>query len=456
MDNILEKMYNQNPWWENSVLIENDYHIKDLQNKKYVFLNKEFLEYKFQDGVYIVTGQRQIGKTTHLKLFIKKMITEKNKEDFFYFNCDILDTKKDVVDLIETYLKEFRARKKRKFIVLDEITSVKDSILAIKYLIDAGKKEKITYILTGSSSVNIKKTGEFLPGRRGKGENFIFSPISFSDFLSAEYPNIRFKLLENEPLEKFYLKLDKKVSLSKELNKYLISGGIPRIVNDYFDNKQISMDSFNLYRDWIISEIAKNGKKEHIAKVILQRILFSISSDISYNAFASDTGIGSHNTVYDYISFLEDAFVVKQIYNYDYRQKKINFKKNKKIYLKDVFLFWLLNGWLNGDFAAYKKLAHNPELFGKLAKNSVFIHLESLFKEISFYRSDKEIDFIFKNFAWECKYQNKIAPSDFEGLKKFKGKKFIITKDKLDIEEENKFIPLKLFLLLDRNYFEKN
>lgn len=454
MDNILEKMCNQNPWWEKSGLIENDYHIKDLRSKKYVFLNKDFLDYEFKDGVYIVTGPRQIGKTTHLKLLIKKMISENNKENFLYFNCDILDSKNDIAELIKKYLKEFKPRG-RKFIILDEITSVKDSILAIKYLIDLGEKEKITYILTGSSSVSIKKTGEFLPGRRGKGKDFIFSPISFSEFLSAEYPDINFKLANGKSLEKFYLKFDKKIPLSTELGKYLISGGIPRVVNDYLENREISLDSFALYRDWIVSEIAKNGKKEHIAKVILQRILFSIGSDISYNAFASDTGVGSHNTIYDYINFFEDAFIAKQIYNYDYRQRKVNFKKNKKIYLKGLFLFWLLNGWLNGDFASYKKVSANPELLGKLAENAAFIHLESLFGDISFYRADKEIDFIFDNFAWECKYQNKIAPSDFEEMRKFKGGKFVVTKDKFDIGGDVKFIPLKLFLLLDREYFEE-
>ncbi|MBU4347355.1 ATP-binding protein [Patescibacteria group bacterium] len=454
--NILEKMYNQNPWWEDYNAIRRDYHIKELQKNNFVFSNQDFLKHRFADGVYIATGPRQIGKTTHLKLLIQRMINSRNKENFLYFNCDILDSKKDIAELVEKYLRNFRSAG-RKFILLDEITSVKDSILAIKYLIDKGEKSKITYILTGSSAVNIKKTGEFLPGRRGKGKDFLFLPVSFSEFLTVQYPKINIAWTGKESIEKFYARLNQKISLSAELGKYLVCGGIPRVINDYLlDDKKIDLDNFNLYRDWIASEVAKNGKREQIIKVILQRILISISSDISYNAFAADTGIGSHNTVYDYLMFLEDAFIIKQIYNYSYQQKKVNFRKNKKIYLRDPFLFWLLGWWLNGKLESYKEITENPALAGQLAENLTFLYLESLFGEVFFYKDRREIDFIHKNLAWECKYQNKVAPSDFKELLKFSGKRFVITKDELKITKDYQLIPLKLFLLLNKEYFEKH
>ncbi|MCK5122600.1 MAG: ATP-binding protein [Candidatus Pacebacteria bacterium] len=449
---ILEKMYNQNPWWEDYGLIKEDYHLRELQKNKFVFLNEEFLEERFLDGVYIVTGMRQIGKTTHLKLLIQKMINDKNKENFLYFNCDILDSKKEIVELIEKYFQNFKTDKKR-FIILDEITSVKDGILAIKYLIDKGENKKITYILTGSSTVNIKKTGEFLPGRRGKGKDFLFLPVSFSKFLMIQYPKVDFNLPAKKSLEKFYFSLKQKIPLQRELNNYLICGGIPRLINNYLDKKEIDFDNFNLYKSWIISETAKNKKREQIVRIILERVLASLGSDVSYNSFASDTGIGSHNTVYEYLNFLEDAFIGKQIYNYDYHQKKINFKKNKKIYLRDPFLFWLLNWWINGDLKFCQKIKKDPILKSKIAENLVFLHLELLFGEIFFYREKYEIDFIYKNLAWECKYQNKISQRDFGELLKFPGKKFVITKEAFKISPGLQLIPLELFLLLKKNYF---
>lgn len=42
MTTILEKAYNQNPWWMNEHSIEDDYQLKELQKNKLVFLNQDF------------------------------------------------------------------------------------------------------------------------------------------------------------------------------------------------------------------------------------------------------------------------------------------------------------------------------------------------------------------------------------------------------------------------------
>ena len=448
MANLLEKIYSSNPWLEDENLIENDLHIKELAENKHIFLNREFLDHKFSDGVYIATGPRQIGKTTHLKLLIRSKISAESRSGFLYFNCDLLETKSDVVDLVETYLKNFPS-KKRIFILLDEITSVKDSILGIKYLIDKGVKKNITYILTGSSTVEIKKTGEYLPGRRGRGIDFHFTPVSFKDFIKIQHENVDFERGKKENLEKYYARLGSRLSLARELDKYFFCGGIPRIINEYLAKKEIGLENLSLYRDWIISEIAKNGKRENVVRQILSRVLASITSDVSYNAFAQDSGLGSHNTVYEYLHFLEDAFVISQIYNYDFTQKKINFRKNKKIYLNDPFLFFLFGWWLDGKTPEDKSMFGDSILKSRIAENLVFLHLLKIFKEVHFSKNDDEIDFICGRAAYESKFQNKISAADYKNLAKFSGDKFVITKNTFDISDSVKLLPLELFLLLE-------
>lgn len=454
MVTLIEKAYNQNPWWLDERSIEDDYQLKELGKSKLVFLNQDFLRHSFSDGVYIVTGPRQIGKTTHLKLLIKEKITAATKENFLYFNCDFLDSKQDIVEVVEEYFKLF-PDKGRKFILLDEFSSVPDGILAIKYLIDKGESKNITYILTGSSTVNIRKTGEFLPGRRGKGKDFMFFPLQFKEFMRLKYPDISFDQINSKPLEKLYYQIQSCVHLRKEFDAYLASGGIPRIINDYAEDNEIGQDNLELYRDWLVSEIAKNGKREQIVKILLQRVMISLGSDISYNSFATDTGIGSHNTVYDYLIFLKDAFVLEQLYHYDYHQKRINLRKNKKIYLKDQFLYWLLDWWLNGNPNTYKELPKNPIIKSRVVENLVFLHLKSIVPELFFYKETQEIDFLYKNMAWECKYQNRISPEELKTLMKFPGKKFVVTKTELFIKKEYECIPAELFLLLGKEYFVK-
>lgn len=449
MAKFLDKMYNQNPWWIDIESLRHDYHIEELAKNKFIFRKQEFLNYKFGDGVYIVTGPRQIGKTTHLKLLIQEKITDANKENFLYFNCDFLDSKQDIVEVVEEYLANFSSTG-RKFIFLDEITAVKDGILAIKYLVDAGKKHSITYILTGSSMVNIKKTGEFLPGRRGQGKDFVFHPISFRQFLSIQYPDADITRSKNERFEKFYNRIKQDVPLAANFEKFLISGGIPKVVNNYLEDKEFNQENFQLYRDWLVSEIAKNGKREQIVKLLLQRIMISLGSDVSYNSFAVDAGIGSHNTVYEYLNFLEDTFVIRQIYHYDYHQKKVNIRKNKKIYFTDTFLFWLSDWWLNGNSTTYQTVNRNYILKSRIVENVAFIHLQSLFTDLFFYREDQEIDFVSKQVAIECKYRDSIALDDIKALLKFIGKRVIITKNNCETKKEYIMLPIELFLLLDK------
>lgn len=454
MVNLLEKIYASNAWFEDEKLISNDLHIKELSENEYVFLNREFLDHKFGNGVYIVTGPRQIGKTTHLKLLIQNKISAKNRTNFLYFNCDLLENKSDVVDLVEIYLKNFPS-KNRIFIMLDEITAVKDSILSIKYLIDKGVKKNITYILTGSSTVEIKKTGEYLPGRRGKGIDFHFFPIGFADFVKIQHKDFDFRVKKRERIEKYYARINSKLSLSGELDKYFFCGGIPRIINEYLLKGEIGLENLSLYRDWIVSEIAKNGKREKVVKQILSRTVASVTSDISYNSFAQDSGLGSHNTVYNYLVFLEDAFALSQIYNYDWRQRKINFRKNKKIYLNDPFLFSLFDWWLAGRAPDHKAMLSDPIAKSRVAENLIFLRLKEMFGEVFFHKNGGEIDFICGKFAFEAKFQNNISASDYKNMEKFPGGKFVITKNIFDIKGKTKLLPLELFLLLDKDFFER-
>ena len=456
MFEILEKIIRQSPWLESESLINQDFHINEAQKNKYIFKNKDFFALDFKSGVYILTGPRQIGKTTHLKYLIQSKINAENKSNFLYFNCDLLDKKSDIVDLVEKFLDNFPNKKWPTFIILDEITSIKDSILAIKYLIDQGLKNNIIYILTGSSAVNIKKTGEYLPGRRGAGQDFVFLPVTFRNFLKTQYPEINLNFLKNETVEKFYLRLSKKISLEKELNKYLISGGIPKIINNFLQDQYISLENFNIYKNWLISEVAKSGRKENFVKIIINRILNSMSHDVSYNAFTSDTGIGSHNTIYDYLTFLEDAFFIKQVYNFSFSEKKIYFKKNKKIYFTDTFLFWLFTWWIKADDKYYCNLNSDSVLKSKLIENLVFNRLNLIFKEVFFYKKTYEIDFICSNYAFECKYQNQISFSDIKELLKFPNKKFVICKNDFKLEKNVQFLPVSLFLLLPQEYFKKS
>ena len=441
----LEMMLKQSPWLKKAQFIQEDVHLKRLKKMSLIHHEKAFLSYDFEDGVYIVTGPRQIGKSTHLKMLISDRIDDNNHQQFLYFNCDLLDRKQDIVALVEEYLTEFPSVNRR-FILLDEITSVKDSFLAIKFLIDNGVSDNITYILTGSNTIHIRKTGEYLPGRRGKGRDFQFNPLSFDIYLHLVEPNYIKPKLRMSKAE--LLELQQTCQLRKHLSHYLKTGGFPRVINEFYQTTTLSAEIFSMYRAWITSEIAKSDKKEMLAKQVLQRCIISLSSDVSYTAMATDSGIGSHNTIYDYVDFLSNAYLISQIYNYDISQQKINFRKNKKIYFNDPFIYAVIEAWLSAKPQQdYDYLSHNTSK-SKLIENCVYLKLHREHEQVFFHKSQHEIDFVLPDHLFEVKYQNTVSAHDIKFLKKYPHQKWLITKNQLELNGNVILMPIELFLTL--------
>lgn len=78
---------------------------------------------------------------------------------------------KELFEVLNLYLNWAAAfRLERKYIFLDEISSVRNWEKGLKYLVDTGALKNATVVLTGSHSIDIKGSIERLPGRRGEGE----------------------------------------------------------------------------------------------------------------------------------------------------------------------------------------------------------------------------------------------------------------------------------------------
>lgn len=419
---MLQKIYYQNPWFRDENGFKKDNDLNKLNAFAYIWRKNDFLDHNFADGVYLCFGPRQIGKTTHMKWLLRDLPPAIPMTNRFYFNCDFLSKKEELIELLITYLENVREKSNQTYIVIDEISSIPDAIIAIKFMIDQGYHQKTTFILTGSSSVNIRKTGEYLPGRRGKGIDFKFHPLSFKDFTKLLFPEIipeqeGLKKLSVKELEAFYLEWQSKVDFLKLFDDYLICGGIPRVINEFQMKRTISSEVFDTYRNWIVSEIAKSDRKEYICKVILDRILISLTSDISYNAIIQDTGVGSHNTAHDYIDFLSSAFIIDQLFHYDLNKKKINYRKNKKLYFYDPFILWVVDHWLKAKNIVDFSALDDPILKSRIVENACYCNLRpSEEKNLHFYRDKVEIDFVHLNNLFEVKYQNRIQRADLPAL----------------------------------------
>ena len=80
----------------------------------------------------------------------------------------------------------------RKYLFFDEICSVKNWQREILHLSNKGLFENCSILITGSHSMDIKYSGETLPGRRGGSEDEtldkILLPMKFSEFVKLIEP----------------------------------------------------------------------------------------------------------------------------------------------------------------------------------------------------------------------------------------------------------------------------
>ncbi len=180
----------------------------------------------------------------------------------------------------------------------------------------------------------------------------------------------------------------------------------------------------------------------------------------------------SHNTVSKYVESLADSFVLDISYSVDITRKNACFKKEKKIYFQDPFIFHSLRSWVSGStdyFSSTQSYLDDPESKSKLVESIVENHLIRLMYDT--YQSDvfasynyvfywkkkgggKEVDFVLKFeenelLPIELKFQNKIQKSDYKGLHVFPGKKgVLLSKNISDVSGNYVTIPVSLFLLL--------
>lgn len=142
---------NQNLWWETKAAISKDSKIVDFEEARLKWHPQSVLNLPLTPGaVHIIYGPRQVGKSTALKLLIRKLLAQYDAHNIFYFNCDLLATRKDLVELLTDYLNWVKAKRGKKFLFLDEISSLPDWPFAIKWLIDSGLGRNAVFFLTGS------------------------------------------------------------------------------------------------------------------------------------------------------------------------------------------------------------------------------------------------------------------------------------------------------------------
>jgi predicted AAA+ superfamily ATPase len=308
--------------------------------------------------VLVISGMRRSGKSTLLKEIRNNFFRDKQ---VYYLNFEderlIGFSAGDFNLLYETFIELFG---KHRVFFFDEIQNIEGWEHFVRRMYDKGFK----FVITGSnSSLLSRELGSKLTGRYVGVELF---PFSFGEFL--KFRNIP---VSEKPLT------EERGLIRGAFNEYLEKGGIPEYLR--FENSELLKTLYDniLYRDILV----RYGLGEEKAFRELALYLFSnYTSEINYSKLQKLLGLGSANTVKNYVGYLENSYMVFTIPRYDYSLKKQIYSP-KKVYVIDSAFINLVSFKFSRDR-------------GKLLENLVFLELKRRNREVYFHKGKQECDFI--------------------------------------------------------------
>ena len=424
----LSSLSRYNSWWK----------YEDWEKEDIILRNvEEIIPRETKDvnigKIMIIRGIRRSGKSVYLRLLVKELQNNINRRKILYIPCDRYSLRE-----IKNMVDEFRRREGEIYLLLDEITYLKNWRIILKVL----GEESVTTVATGSNPVELKKETETLPGRGIEGNEYYFNPLNFREFIKYMNPDIpQVKFPYNSP------DLDPLIPYYDEIEslfyKYILTGGFPEAVIRIKHNHSLDYIYEEIMRV-ILGEIAKSGKNENIAREILEYLLKIKGNRFDYLTIAREIGM-SHPTVREYINLLENARIVYQLESWNLDKKIFSHKKQKKVVFQSSLLPISLAVYILGE---------SPEDFVDkymefLTENTVASHIiwsleKPVLKEKHtfagfYYDANKECDLVIKDKKFigiETKYGKVMR-------KKYPFRTIYLSKEELEDED---ILPLSLYL----------
>ena len=457
---LIDLIFDMNPWWRDRLSINQDKHILTFEASKIKWRPPLLKTPLNEDALHIIKGPRQVGKTTLIKLFIKNLLVDEkvSEKDIFFLSIDAARTVDEVLEVILYYFKTI-ATSNRRYLFLDEASFLPDWPRGIKVLIDMGFDRNATYVVTGSSALDLKRSSEKLPGRRGKGRNFVLLPLSFRQFLSIMYPRIKLvpvnfisEFLEKKEGDFFDFRMYK-TELEGALHAYLQTGGFPAWIDARLKG-ELNEHLLTTFRAIIEGDMARLKKNTSLLMHIALPILKHIGTPVDWKKLANETGMGSHHTAHDYISILSDSYILYFLQALDTNKNLPKLRKGKKIYPFDPVISTVLLNYhphLNIENSALIEAV----VGGHLLRKSRFINngLSSI-SDLFYWHSKagKEVDFVFLDQkglqSIEVKYQNHVTLRDGITMIRHFNNGLLLSKKDFEVGPNVLMLPVSWFLAM--------
>ena len=340
--------------------IKRDYYLNELINR----IDNQLIK--------IVTGIRRCGKSYLLNVIFKNYLVEQgiDQEHIIQLSLDENKNKKYLdPDVLDEYIRSLIKDENKYYLLLDEIQEVKDFE---SVLIGFMHINNVEIFVTGSNSKFL--SSDIVTEFRGRGDEVRVYPLSFAEFYSI-YDGTE----------------------EKALNEYYTYGGLPLTVLAKTDNAKINYlktQKDNVYINDIVDRNNIRNKKE------LEMLVQIIASDIGCltnplklsNNFKERDKLSTmtDKTIYNYLGYLQDAFMIEKARRFDVRGKRF-IETPQKYYFTDM---GIRNSFL--DFRQSEEISHTMEnvIYIELKKRGYNVDVGSVEIREGNTKKQLEIDFV--------------------------------------------------------------
>ncbi|WP_418444025.1 ATP-binding protein [Catenibacterium sp.] len=316
--------------------------------------------------VKILTGVRRCGKSTILKIIIKKIKEEKNVDDEQILNYCFNSMEYEDMTTKELYLelKSKIIQSKKTYLFLDEIQEIEGW-------------EKVVNTLASDFDVDIYITGS----------NSRMMSSEISTYLTGRYITFHIYTLSFEEYLMFKKSYTTLKELKQEFSQYVRLGGFPATHLQDYSQDEVYTIVKDIYNSTIFSDIVRRNqvKKidqlERVVKYTFNNIGNTFSAKSISNYFKSEQRKIDNETVYSYLEKLQKAYILHKCSRYDLQGKNI-LKTQEKFYLADVSL-------------RYSVLGYTVDSVASSLENIVYLELKRRGYDVYIGKTkDKEIDFV--------------------------------------------------------------
>ena len=387
---------------------------------------KKLFTYMDAPIIKILAGIRRCGKSTILEMLHKELISKGIDESniickrYTSFEIDDCYTAKDMYNDI----KKEMINDNKYYLLLDEVQEIDGWEKAINSLLEDTNAD--IYVTGSNSKLMSSEISTYLTGR------YVLIPVyplSFKEYLDFKSSSTKSK--------------------KDLLNEYIKFGGFPIVALGNYDEQSAYQIVEGIYNSVITSDITKRHNIvnfdlfNRVVKFIIENVGKTFSANSIVKFLKGEGRALSVESIYNYLEWLEKAFVIYRCRRYDLQGKSV-LKTQEKFYLADQSLKYCIMGF-------------NPKSIASMLENIVYFELKRRGYEVYIGKlGTKEIDFVAMKrderiYVQVCRTFPENSDREIGNLLTIKDQypKYVVTLDELSTGNVNgvKIIHLFDFLL---------